>query len=145
MEEEGVMLVAEKKYNMYHDGRLYAGADWLPLHQAVTTVESQYGHLVRYPIRMAEDLLPMHHLPPEKVAQELSNIRGIPLEVSERIASEQICLKHVYVLNSVTAKRNGGDFDFDTVAVVDSNRFPKFVSWRFNFPRSEERRVGKEC
>ena len=130
--------LADDGYLLYHDGRLYAGADWLPLHQAVTTVESQYGLSVRYPIRMAEDLLPMHHLPPERVSQELSDIRGIPPEVSERIALEQICLKHVYVLHSVTAKRNGGDFDFDTVAVVDSNRFPKFVSWRFNF---QERNV----
>ena len=67
----------------------------------------------------------------------LSNTRAIPLEVAERIAGEQICLKHVYVLRSETAKRNGGDFDFDTVAVVDSNRFPKFVSWRFNLPERD--------
>ena len=129
--------LADDGYLLYQDGKLYAGADWLPLHQAITTVESHYGLCVRYPIRMAEDLLPMHHLPTSEVADVLSNIRAIPLEVAERIAGEQICLKHVYVLRSETAKRNGGDFDFDTVAVVDSNRFPKFVSWRFNLPERD--------
>jgi hypothetical protein len=126
--------LADDGYLLYHDGQLFSGADWVPLQQAITTVESQYGLCVRYPIRMAEDLLPMHHLPTSEVAGVLSNTRAIPPELAERIAGEQICLKHVYVLRSETAKRNGGDFDFDTVAVVDSKRFPKFVSWRFNLP-----------
>ena len=60
--------LADDGYLLYQDGHLYAGADWLPLHQAITTVESHYGLCVRYPIRMAEDLLPMHHLSPNQVA-----------------------------------------------------------------------------
>ena len=81
--------LADDGYLLYHDGRLYAGADWLPFDQAITTVESQYGLCVRYPIRMAEDLLPMHHLAPNDVATVLRNTRAIPSEIAERIAGEQ--------------------------------------------------------
>lgn len=40
-------------------------------------------------------------------------------------------MEGAYVLHSETAKRNGGDFDFDTVCAIPSNVFPEFVKGRF--------------
>jgi hypothetical protein len=36
-------------------------------------------------------------------------------------------MEGVYVLHSETARKNGGDFDFDGICVVEENRFPRFV------------------
>ena len=37
------------------------------------------------------------------------------------------------ILHSETASRNGGDFDFDMVCLVENNRFPRFVDDRFAY------------
>ena len=108
------------------------GADWLPAHKAITSVPSQYGLCARYPIRMFEDLLPMQHLHAAQVADELAIREGIDVEAARRIADDQLCLEGTYVLNSGTAKLNGGDFDFDLVCVIDGSQYPKFVAHRFN-------------
>jgi len=42
-----------------------------------------------------------------------------------------IGLKGSFILHSETAKKNGGDYDFDQVCVVEGNRFPLFVADRF--------------
>ena len=44
----------------------------------------------------------------------------------------QLRLEGTYVLHSETAKKNGGDFDFDWVCVVEEDRFPRFVKDRFS-------------
>jgi hypothetical protein len=46
------------------------------------------------------------------------------------LAQCQLRLEGSYVLHSETAKKNGGDFDFDWVCVVEENRFPRFVKDR---------------
>lgn len=124
--------LADDGYLFAKDGKLYQGADWLPRELAITTVSSKYGLCVRYPIRMFEDLLPMKHLHPGEVGKTLCQIRGMDRETAEQIAQQQLCLAHTYTLHSQTAKENGGDFDFDYVCVVDSDRFPRFVNSRFN-------------
>jgi hypothetical protein len=45
-------------------------------------------------------------------------------------------------LNSVTAARNGGDFDFDMVCVVEGDRLPRFVEDRFSL--QEQSPIQKE-
>ena len=124
--------LADDGYLFAKNGKLYQGADWLPRELAITTVASKHGLCVRYPIRMFEDLLPVKHLHPSEVGKTLSQLRGLDRETAEQIAQQQLCLANTYTLHSQTAKENGGDFDFDYVCVVDSDRFPRFVNGRFN-------------
>ena len=42
-------------------------------------------------------------------------------------------MKGTLILHSETAARNGGDFDFDMVCLVENNRFPRFVQDRFAY------------
>lgn len=124
--------LADDGYLFLDQGRIYAGSDWLPLDTAITSVSAPYGLCVRHPIRMREDLLPLLHLHSDGVADKLIEREGIDSVMAHRIARDQICLQGVYVLNSETAKRNGGDFDFDYVCVVDGDKYPRFVAARFN-------------
>jgi len=48
------------------------------------------------------------------------------------LVTQQLRLEGTYVLHSETAKKNGGDFDFDWVCVVEEDRFPRFVKDRFS-------------
>src|SRR5207237_378664 len=46
-----------------HDGQVIAASDWLLLDCAITSVSCERGLVVRYPIRMFEDLLPIRRIP----------------------------------------------------------------------------------
>ena len=48
------------------------------------------------------------------------------------LMARQLRLEGAYVLHSETAKKNGGDFDFDWICVVEEDRFPRFVKDRFS-------------
>jgi hypothetical protein len=128
--------LADDGYLIVHNGRLYAGSDWVPKQQAIVALESKHGLCVRYPIRMCEDLLPMEHIgSSELIMQLVQNLdeQGCRMsrELAEQIALEQLCLEGTYILHSETAKKNGGDFDFDWICVLEENRFPRFVGKRF--------------
>jgi hypothetical protein len=129
--------LADDGYLVVHDERLYAGSDWIPKQSAIVALQSQRGLSIRYPIRMMEDLLPMEHIGSSELIIELTRIldeqgcRG-SYELATQIASRQLYLEGTYILHSDTAKRNGGDFDFDWVCVLENDRFPRFVRERFN-------------
>ena len=53
---------------------------------------------------------------------------GFVVDLVER----QVKLEGVFTLHSETAAKNGGDFDFDLICVVEGNEFPLFVESRFN-------------
>jgi hypothetical protein len=61
--------------------------------------------------------------------------------LAEQVLNEQLQLEGTYMLHSETAKRNGGDFDFDLVGVVGEDRFPVWVAERFNL--SQEAQLTK--
>jgi hypothetical protein len=127
--------LADDGYLVAHDGRLYAGSDWIPKQHAIVGLESKRGLCVRYPIRMCEDLLPMEHVGPSKlIAQLTTNLdeQGCrtSLGLAEQVARQQLFLDGTYTIHSETAKKNGGDFDFDWICVLEENRFPRFVSKR---------------
>jgi len=129
--------LADDGYLIVHDGRLYAGSDWIPKHQAITSLESSRGLCVRYPIRMCEDLLPVEHIAHQELTQMLvRNLDGqgsrSAQEQAGQIITQQLLLEGTYVLHSETAKKNGGDFDFDWICVLEENRFPRFVRKRFS-------------
>ncbi len=114
------------------DGSVQAGSDWIPGEIALTSLESNRSLCVRYPVRMKEDLLPMQNCTSSQAVQLLLE-HGLTLAEAEVVASEQLYLRGTYTLHSQTAKKNGGDYDFDQVCVVDEALYPKFVEDRFSF------------
>src|SRR5439155_7857315 len=113
-------------------------SDWIPLEGAITPLKCREGLLVRYPIRMKEDLLPFENLS----TQETVDLLGEQLRKSGCMITEpqvldlfeqQLRLKGTFTLHSETAKRNGGDYDFDQVCVVEGDRFPRFIQDRFAY------------
>ncbi len=124
-------------YLFLKDGQVLAGSDWIPEHNAIVPMASKRGLCVRYPIRMADDLLPFGNLSNDEIATQLSsdlcrkNCMLADPEIRD-LVERQLRLEGTYILHSETAKKNGGDFDFDWVCVVEEDRFPRFVRNRFS-------------
>src|SRR5205807_3195174 len=128
--------LADDGYLVVHDGRLYAGSDWIPKQQAIVALESKRGLCVRYPIRMCEDLLPMEHVGSSELIMQLNRSLDeqgcrTSFDLAGQIATQQLLLEGTYVLHSEAAKKNGGDFDFDWICILEEDRFPRFVRKRF--------------
>jgi hypothetical protein len=70
--------------------------------------------------------------------------QGVRVETLDllKILEHQVLLKGTLTLHSQTAARNGGDFDFDLVCVVEGDKFPKFAEDRFR--HEEQAPVQKE-
>jgi hypothetical protein len=124
-------------YLFLKDGQVFSGSDWIPEHKAIVPLASKRGLCVRYPIRMVDDLLPFGSLSDEEIIARLNtdlcrrSCTLTDLEIRE-LVQRQLRLEGTYVLHSETAKKNGGDFDFDWVCVVEEDRFPRFVKDRFS-------------
>jgi len=140
--------LADDGYLVAHAGRLYAGSDWIPQQQALVALDSPRGLCVRYPIRMCEDLLPMEHMSSAELIARLTHeleqqgCRAAQ-EMAAQVASLQLFLAGTYILHSEAAKKNGGDFDFDWVCIVEESRFPRFVRKRFSLPSSFHQQKNK--
>jgi hypothetical protein len=124
-------------YLFLKDGQVFSGSDWIPEHKAIVPLASKHGLCVRYPIRMVDDLLPFGNLSDEEIVAHLNNDlcrNNCELTDSEirELVQRQLRVEGAYVLHSETAKKNGGDFDFDWVCVVEEDRFPRFVKDRFS-------------
>jgi len=130
--------LADDGYLVLQDGKVLSRADWMPLSAAITTVPSKSGLCVRYPVRMKEDLLPLEHLEGERLTGYLIEKHGLNPDVAVLVVNEQLTLEGTYTLHSETAKRNGGDYDFDWVCVIDAARFPRFVESRLRMEREHE-------
>jgi len=135
-------------YLFLKDGQVFSGSDWIPEHKAIIPLASKYGLCVRYPIRMVDDLLPFGNLSDGEIAAQLnnnlcrSNCTLTDSEIRELI-QRQLRLEGTHVLHSETAKKNGGDFDFDWVCVVEEDRFPRFVKNRFSRGLGEQQGKNK--
>ena len=96
---------------------------------------------------MKEDLLPFENLSPDEVLGLLSRDlakRGCPMMSDNEMAAvmdQQLQLKGTLTLHSEAAARNGGDFDFDQVCVLEGDKFPRFVRDRFTY---EERHSAQK-
>jgi hypothetical protein len=124
-------------YLFLKDGQVFSGSDWIPEHKAIVSLASKHGLCVRYPIRMVDDLLPFGNLSDKEIVVHLNNDlcrNNCALTDSKirELVQRQLRLEGAYVLHSETAKKNGGDFDFDWVCVVEEDRFPRFVKDRFS-------------
>lgn len=138
--------LADDGYLVLRDGEVFCGSDWIPKNRGFAPVSSRLGLIVRYPIRMKEDLLPFENLSPEELTSLLaSDLSKRGCHISEQqvaaVASEQLQLKGTLILHSEAAARNGGDFDFDQVCVLEGDKFPRFVRDRFAY---EERHAAQK-
>jgi hypothetical protein len=139
--------LADDGFLALHQGRVVAASDWLPQDRAISSVPCRKGLVVRYPIRMFEDLLPYTRLSMEEVAAlvtravEEQNGCSMDERAVVDLVEKQIKLEGAFTLHSETAAKNGGDFDFDLVAVVEGDRFPRFVESRF--AHRDRHRKGK--
>jgi hypothetical protein len=117
--------LADDGFLVLQRGKVVSGADWMPLTAPSHSLSSSnHGLCVRYPVRMLEDLLPLEHLQGERLAETPSKVRtrsGDCRAGSSRAAD----LEGTYTLHSETAKRNGGDYDFDWICVIEGDRFPR--------------------
>src|SRR6516165_8018009 len=131
--------LADDGYLVLHNGRVFSGSDWMPSGAAITSLNSARMLEVRYPIRAKDDLLPLRKLQvPAVMACLMSDLSRQGCSMSEQdcfeqILNRQIYLEHTITLHSKTAAKNGGDYDFDTVCVVEESRFPRWVEDRFNY------------
>ena len=130
--------LADDGYLVLHQGEVFWGSDWIPPDRAIASLRCRQGLLVRYPIRMKEDLLPFENLSTHEAVDLLGeHLRksGCPMTEPEilDLFDRHLRLKGTFTLHSETAKRNGGDYDFDQVCVVEGDRFPRFVQDRFAY------------
>jgi hypothetical protein len=129
--------LADDGFLALHQGQVVAASDWLPEDRAISSVPCRKGLVVRYPIRMFEDLLPYTRVSTEGavalVTQAIEEQNGCSIDEQAVVdlVEKQIRLEGTLTLHSETAAKNGGDFDFDLVAVVEGDRFPRFVESRF--------------
>ena len=116
-----------------HEGKILSASDWIPEDTAITSVTAEQSLCIRYPIRMQEDLLPVRHIRDAELVPMLVRALGksdLPESLIAYILKRQLRMEGTYILHSETAKRNGGDFDFDTICAMPSDLFPKFVAGR---------------
>ena len=59
------------------------------------------------------------------------------------VVDQQLRLKGTLTLHSEAAARNGGDFDFDQVCVVEGDKFPRFVRDRFMYEEQHAAQKNK--
>jgi hypothetical protein len=122
-----------------HEGKILAASDWIPEDTAITSVTAEQSLCIRYPIRMQEDLLPVRHIADSELVPMLERALGksgqseLPEPLIAYILKRQLRMEGTYILHSETAKRNGGDFDFDTICAMPSDLFPKFVAGRIAY------------
>src|SRR5262245_17275545 len=96
--------LADDGYLVAHNGRLYAGSDWIPPSHAIVPLGSNRGLCVRYPIRMFEDLLPIEHIGAQELITRLTqnlDEQGCNLshQLAEQITNNQLHLEGTYVLH----------------------------------------------
>src|SRR5688572_30837162 len=101
--------LADDGFLALHDGQVVTASDWMPLDRGITSLESECGLVVRYPIRMFEDLLPYRRLSREEITDGVGSIigrqSGAASNSSEisNIIERQILLKGCFTLHSKTA------------------------------------------
>lgn len=135
--EMPAFALADDGYLILQNGTVYTGSDWMPQDRSINSLKTERGLVVRYPVRMKADLLPYTKITALELRQLLQSdlarqgLREMDTIV-DQVAKEQLELEGTFVLHSKTAAKNGGDYDFDFVCVVEETSFPRFVKHRFD-------------
>ena len=66
--------LADDGYLFVHNGQVFAGSDWIPEDTAISSLSTARGLVIRYPIRMKEDLLPVEMLSFQATVERLEQI-----------------------------------------------------------------------
>ena len=141
--------LADDGYLFVDNGQVFAGSDWIPENSSISSLSARRGLVIRYPIRMKEDLLPIRMLTFEDTVNLLETVlRGIGCRMDTAkipdLVERQLRLPGTFSLHSKTAERNGGDFDFDLVAVLQDSEFPRFVQSRFDMREGYQKKKDKK-
>ena len=141
--------LADDGYLFVDNGQVFAGSDWIPEDSSITSLSTKRGLVIRYPIRMKEDLLPIRMLSFEETVNLLEKVlRGIGCRMDSAkipdLVGRQLRLPGTFSLHSKTAERNGGDFDFDLVAILQESEFPRFVQSRFDMREGYQKKKDKK-
>lgn len=141
--------LADDGYLFQHNGQVFAGSDWIPEEASISSLSNKCGLVIRYPIRMKEDLLPILMLSFLETVQILEQVLrrsgcGIDSAQISDLADRQLRIPGTFTLHSKTAEHNGGDFDFDLVAVLQDSEFPRFVQSRFDMREGYRRKKDKK-
>src|SRR6202007_3192186 len=110
--------LADDGYLFSLNGQVFAGSDWIPEDWCISSLSTKRGLVIRYPIRMKEDLLPVQMLSFEDTARLLEQVlRGTGCRMDSAqipdLVERPLRVPGTFSLHSKTAERNGGDFDFD--------------------------------
>ena len=141
--------LADDGYLFSHNRQVFAGSDWIPEDWSISSLSTKRGLVIRYPIRMKEDLLPVQMLSFEDTARLLEQVlcgTGCRMDSAQipDLVERQLRLPGTFSLHSKTAERNGGDFDFDLVAVLQDSDFPRFVQSRFDMREGFQKKKDKK-
>jgi RNA dependent RNA polymerase len=141
--------LADDGYLFSHDGQVFSGSDWIPEDWSISSLSTKRGLVIRYPIRMKEDLLPIQMLSFVDTANLLEQVlrrTGCRMDAAQigELVERQLKLPGTFSLHSKTAERNGGDFDFDLVAVLQDSEFPRFVQSRFDMREGYQKKKDKK-
>jgi hypothetical protein len=141
--------LADDGYLALHNGNILCGSDWMPEWKAITSLDSRRMLVVRYPIRTKGDLLPVEGLNHAGILEQLMWHLGkqsgsVDAGTATEIVDKQLRLEGTFTLHSETAKKNGGDYDFDWICLVEDKRFPSFVDDRFSYRPAGENTKNKQ-
>src|SRR3984957_7304413 len=141
--------LADDGFLFADNGQVFAGSDWIPEDSSISSLSTKRGLVIRYPIRMKEDLLPIQILTFEDTALLLEQVlRGIGCGMDSAkipdLVERQLRLPGSFSLHSKTAERNGGDFDVDLVAILQDSEFPRFVQSRFDMSEGYQKKKDKK-
>ena len=131
--------LADDGFLVEHNGEVISGSDWIPPDYGLVSLASNRMLSVRYPIRTKEDLLPITRITVEEtLALLMEHLRkaGSTMtgqEALDQIVESQLRLRGTFTMHSGTARRNGGDYDFDYICVVESEKFPRWIDDRFKY------------
>lgn len=146
-------MLADDGYLTLLNGTVYCGSDWIPQEGAILTGDSERALVVRYPVRMFEDLLPVRRLSATELQRLLRERFGkqgcqVSDQVLEDIIERQLALQGTITLHSKTASEFGGDFDGDWCGLIRQDRFPRLVASRFDlaqpFKQTKTKREKKK-
>src|SRR5258708_13758496 len=131
--------LADDGYLVLDGGQVFCSSDWIPKDRGIASVPSRYGLIVRYPIRMKEDLLPFENLSVAEVLSLLSadlEKRGCHMsdEQAEAVGNHQRRPKGTLTLHSEASARNPPDSDFTQASGVQGDKFPRFDRHRITYP-----------